>query len=172
MLYFLTIFSKKRKFWFVLILSAIGFISIALFVQYFFLLKPCVLCIYQRCAFIGILIAGIIGLIEPNRTILRFLSILIWMFSAFKGLCLAKKNVNIILHPSPFSTCDLFVTFPEWLPLHKWWPSIFDVNGGNCLDYTWYFLSFEISQWMVFIFTSYLTLALCTMIAQFIYTRK
>lgn len=171
MLYLLNIFSKSRKYWVILTLSALGLISIALFIQYIFLLKPCVLCVYQRCALFGIAISGVIALIAPN-TVLRFFSIFIWTYSAFKGFCLAKQNINIILHPSPFSTCEIFADFPNWLPLHKWWPSMFNADGGNCLDYRWYFLSFEISQWTFLIFTNYLILAVCTIIAQFIYLRQ
>lgn len=172
MLFFLNKFSKIRTYWILLILSVFFIIGVTLLIQNFFYLKPCVLCVYQRCALFGISTAGLITLIAPNITILRFLGIIIWIYSALKGLFLAQKNINIILHPDPFSTCDLFVNFPHWLPLHKWWPNMFNPNGGNCLDYTWYFLSFEISQWTFLIFTSYLILAFYTICAQFIYLKK
>lgn len=171
MFFFLNIFSKSRKLWIALILSAIGLLSITLLIQHFFLLKSCVLCVYQRCALFGIIISGLIAVINPN-TSLRFFSILIWMYSAFKGLNLAKKNISAMSSSSPFFTCDLTVTFPKWMPLNKWCPIIFNAEGGNCFDYKWYFLSLEMSQWMLLIFTSYLILAIFTMIAQFNYLQK
>lgn len=172
MLHILNTLSKSRKYWLTLTFSAILIISTTLCIQYFFLLKPCVLCIYQRCALCGIIIAGLIALITPKIIVLRFFSISIWIYSAYKGFCLAKKNIYMVLYPSPFFTCDLFVIFPNWLPLHRWWPYLFNANGNNCLDHRWYFLSFETSQWMFLIFTSYLILASYTMIAQFFNVKK
>lgn len=171
MFLFLNKTSKSRKYWIILILSATGLISITFFMQHFLIFKPCILCIYQRCVLFGIIIAGIIALISPN-TLLRYISIFIWIYSSFKGLFLAKKNINMVLHPSPFYMCDVYVTFPNWLPLHKWWPSMFDTDRSSCFDYKWYFLSFEMSQWMFLIFTIYSILAICTMIAQFTYLKK
>lgn len=172
MLCFLQIFSQSRKFWFILMLSALNFISASLFIQHFFSFKPCILCIYQRCALFGIVIASIIPLISPTNKKLKLISTLIWTYSAFKGLILSKTNIALTLHPSPFYTCDLFVSFPNWIPLNKWWPNIFDAKTGNCLDHQWYFLSLETSQWIFLIFINYLILALVTMVAQCIYFKR
>lgn len=171
MLCFLNTFSKTRKFWSLLVLSVIGLISINLYIQYHFFLRPCTLCIYQRCAFFGIIIAGLIVLINPN-TLLRFFGILIWIFSSFKGFCLSKQHIVTIFHSTPFFVCELSIEFPNWIPLHKLWPSMFNVDTGNCLNDTWYFLSLEISQWTLLIFSNHLILSIYTMIAQFIYSKN
>lgn len=168
-LYFFNIYSKYRKYWFILIISIFVLISIALFIQYFFLIKPCILCIYQRCALCGIAIAGIIALTAPNILFFRLMGSFIWLYSALQGLLLSKQHITIMFQPSPFVTCDLFIKFPNWLPLHKWCPTIFDAMDGSCTLYKWYFLSFELSQWMFFIFINYLILALLTTTSQFIH---
>ncbi|WP_331828698.1 disulfide bond formation protein DsbB [Candidatus Blochmannia sp. SNP] len=167
MLYFLNICSKSRKYWGFLVFTIINLELVALYLQHIVLIKPCVLCIYQRCSLCGIGIAGLIAITAPSFAPLRLFAISIWTYSACKGLLFAKKYIDIQLHPSPFFTCDLFVEFPNWLPINKWWPAIFDANG-NCAEYKWYFLSLEISQWMLIIFSSYLLIALLICISQII----
>lgn len=171
MLNFLYIYSQTRKYWVMLIFSTIILEIVFISIQYFFLLKPCILCIYQRCALFGITIASIFSIINPNL-FLRFLSLSIWIYSAFKGLIFSKKHIIMILHPSSFSTCDLFVQFPKWLPLHQWCPIIFNSTVRNCFSHKWYFLSLEISQWMLIIFLGYLIMAILTIISQFVYINK
>ncbi|ADV33828.1 Disulfide bond formation protein B [Candidatus Blochmanniella vafra str. BVAF] len=167
MLYNFYIYSKSRKCWITLIYSIIGLISVALFEQYFLMLKPCVLCIYQRCALIGIAISGIIALISPNRFLFRVIAIIIWTYSAYKGLYFSIKHITTILYSSPFFTCDLIVSFPEWLPLNKWLPIMFKANGEDCSIHTWNFFLLNIHHWMFLIFISYLFVVICIIIAHF-----
>lgn len=44
----------------------------------------------------------------------------IWLYSAFRGVQLTYEHTMLQLYPSPFATCDFMVRFPEWLPLDKW----------------------------------------------------
>lgn len=169
MLKFLNICSKSRKFWIILVFSIITIESITFILQYVLSLKPCILCIYQRCSLYGIAIAGLIAIINPPYIFLRLSAILIWIYSAWKGLLLAKEQINIQLYPSPFFKCDLFIKFPKCLPLNKWWPSMFEAYG-DCSSYTWNFLSLEISQWMFIIFINYLIIGLLICLSQFIAT--
>lgn len=171
MLNFLNICSKSRKYWILLVFSIIILECIALYLQHSLLLDPCILCIYQRCALYGIAIAGLIAIISPSYIFIRLFAILIWIYSAGKGLSLSKEQTDMQLHPSPFAKCDLFVKFPNWLPLNQWWPAMFDAYG-DCTAQTWYLLSLEISQWMWIIFINYLILALLTCFAQFINFKK
>ncbi|CAD83500.1 disulfide bond formation protein B [Candidatus Blochmanniella floridana] len=166
MLHIFYIYSKSRKFWAILICSSISLISIALLNQFFFLLKPCILCIYQRCSLFGITIAGLIALISPKTTLLRLFSIFIWLYSAIKGLYFSNIHMQTTLHPSSSLTCDLFVSFPNWLPLNKWYPIIFDSKISNCYSYPQYLLYLEISQWMLLFFLIYLIIAIFTIISQ------
>ena len=112
---------------------------VALWFQHVMLLQPCVMCIYERCALLGIMGAGIVGAIAP-KTPLRYVALVIWLYSALRGLQLAWEHTMIQLHPSPFQTCDFAARFPTWLPLDKWW--------------------------LVGIFAAYLIVALLVLIAQ------
>lgn len=164
MLQFFNRCSRGRGAWLLLALTAFALELVALYFQHVMLLKPCVLCIYQRCAVFGILGAGLIGAIAP-ATPLRFGAIIIWLYSAWQGLMLAMKHTDIQLHPSPFVTCEFFVSFPSWLPLDKWLPSVFSATG-DCAVRQWHFMSLEMPQWMVVIFGLYLIVGLIVLIAQ------
>ncbi|CUX95940.1 Disulfide bond formation protein B [Candidatus Gullanella endobia] len=163
-------YSKHRLAWLLLAFTASSLELVVLYFQHILLIKPCVLCIYQRCALYGIISAGLIGALFP-KTLLRFVSLIIWLYSAWKGLYLAIKHTNIYLNPSPFVTCEFFVNFPSWLPLDKYLPSIFSING-DCTVRQGYFLSLQIPQWMVIIFSAYLAVAVIVFFVQFFPPRK
>ncbi|WJV64471.1 disulfide bond formation protein DsbB [Pectobacteriaceae bacterium C52] len=164
MLRFLNRCSRKRGTWLLMALTAFVLELVALYFQHVMLLKPCVLCIYQRSALFGIMGAGLVGAIAPS-TLLRYPAIALWIYSAAEGLGLAIKHTDVQLHPSPFNTCDFFVSFPSWLPLDKWLPAIFSATG-DCTERQWHFMNLEMPQWMIVIFGAYLLVAVLVLVAQ------
>ena len=66
-------------------LTAFALEMVALWFQHVMGLKPCVLCIYERCALFGVMGAGLLGAIAP-KTPLRYVAIAVWLYSAGKGL--------------------------------------------------------------------------------------
>lgn len=142
----------------------------ALYFQHVMLLQPCVICIYERCALFGILGATLVGTLAPKSP-LRHVAILLWIYSALQGVQLAWRHTMIQLHPSPFSTCDLFVTFPSWLPLDKWIPALFHASG-DCAAHQWSFLTLTMPQWLVGIFAFYLVVAVMMLMVQCVSTRR
>lgn len=147
-----------------MVLTAVSLEVTALWFQHGMLLAPCVLCIYERCALFGIIGAGLIALLAPKSP-LRYLALIIWLYSAFRGLQLAWEHTMMQLHPSPFLTCDFAARFPTWLPLDKWLPQVF-VATGDCSTRQWQFLSLEMPQWLVGIFAAYFIVGLLVLIAQ------
>lgn len=145
-------------------LTAFSLEMVALYFQHVMLLKPCVMCIYERCALFGIMGAGLVGAIAP-KTPLRWVAILIWLYSAYEGLRLSWEHTMIQLHPNPFTTCDFAVSFPNWLPLDKWLPSVF-VASGDCAVRQWSLFSLEMPQWLLIIFGVFMLIGLLVMIAQ------
>jgi hypothetical protein len=99
------------------------------------------------------------------KTPLRYVAIIIWLYSALRGLQLAWEHTMIQLHPSPFQTCDFAARFPTWLPLDKWLPQVF-VATGDCSVRQWEFLTLEMPQWLVGIFAAYLVVGVLVLIAQ------
>ncbi|MBI6550680.1 disulfide bond formation protein DsbB, partial [Xenorhabdus lircayensis] len=128
MFQFLKQSSQGRGAWLLMALTALILEATALYFQHVMKLQPCVMCIYERVALFGILGAALLGAIAP-KTPLRWLAILLWIYSAWQGLQLAWDHTMMQLYPSPFNTCDFFVSFPSWLPLSNWLPSVFEAYG-------------------------------------------
>ena len=170
MLRYLNRCSYGRSAWLLMACTACGLELVALYFQHVMLLKPCVMCIYERCALFGIMGAGIVGAIAP-KTPLRWVAILLWLYSAWEGLRLAWEHTMLQLHPSPFVTCDFAARFPTWLPLDKWLPAIF-VATGDCAERTWVWLNLSMPQWLLGIFAAYLLVAVLVLIAQMFKSKK
>ena len=169
----LSSFSQKRISWLLLLIFIVLFLSTALFFQHILMLPPCVMCIYERVAMVGIALAAGIGLIKPQNSLLRWSGLILWGASATKGLLLALDHVYLQFTTSAFAYCDIFVSFPEWLPLHKWFPFLFEPNNmASCSKITWQFLSLSIPQWLVVIFATNLVTAFFIVIAQFTPKRR
>ncbi|OCG06491.1 disulfide bond formation protein B [Gilliamella sp. wkB178] len=171
MLSLLNQYSQGRIAWFLLFLSVTIFEITALYFQHGLGLAPCTLCIYQRCALLGILFASVIGLITPHNAIFRVIAILIWLFSAFKGFNLATFQAQLQFAPNLGDTCSVNVQFPSWLSLNEWFPSIFNAYG-SCAEKLWSFLTIEMSQWMIIIFACYLIVGLIVLISQLFSSNK
>ncbi|GAA0472341.1 MULTISPECIES: disulfide bond formation protein DsbB [Tatumella] len=156
--------SKGRSAWALLALTALALELTALWFQHVMGLKPCVMCIYERCALLGVLLAGIVGAIAP-ATPLRFVGIIGWLIAAGEGLRLSWEHTMLQLHPPLFATCDFMARFPSWLRLDKWVPGMF-VASGDCLDRSWTLFSLSMPQWLVVVFAVYLLIGVLVFIAQ------
>ena len=162
MITFIRTISRQRPAWALLAGSTFAFEMCGLFFQHVMGLHPCVMCIYERVAFLGIFAGALLGLLAPQIKAVRWVAMLIWLYSAFRGLQLSLKHTDIQLHPSPFNTCSFFAEFPSWLPLDKWIPWMFNPTG-DCSERQWAFLGWEMPQWLILIFGCYLAVALITM---------
>lgn len=148
-------FSLSKVSWMLLSGACIILLLCALSFQHIFGLEPCIKCIYQRMAVIGILIASILPLLY-NHISIRCVSYCLWGFSAFKGLQVAREHLALINSTNPFmAICDIVPNFPSFAPLHEWFPAVF-AAPGDCLDDTWQFLGLGMINWMVVIFTMFL----------------
>ncbi|WP_036829109.1 disulfide bond formation protein DsbB [Photobacterium sanctipauli] len=170
-MHFLYTFSKSRLSWFLLFAFVIFFEAAALFFQHVMKLDPCVMCIYERVAMMGIGFAALLGMIAPQNAIIRWSGLAAWGYTAYSGLALAQEHVGYQFNPSPFATCDLFVTFPDWAPLNKWVPWMFEANG-DCAKVVWQFLGQSMPQWLVIIFAANLAALAIIVVAQFLGTKE
>ena len=147
-------FAQSRLAWLTLTLSAVLLLIIALFFQYGMSLNPCVMCIYQRLAVIGLILAGIVGCLGYRSRFFRLIAVLLWGISSIWGLKFAIDLVDLQMNPSPFATCAFLPEFPSWMPLHEWLPSVF-MPSGMCTDAPWIFGGLSMGQWMIGIFSVY-----------------
>lgn len=166
MLQYLNHFFARRLAWLLMALMAVILELAALYFQHVMLINPCVMCIYERCALFGIMGAGIVGAVAPYSK-LRHIGILIWLYSAWRGIQLSWQHTMLQLHPSPFRTCDFAARFPSWLPFDKWLPSVFAATG-DCAEKPWKFLTLAMPQWLLLIFSLFMLMGGLVLFAQFV----
>ena len=135
--------------------SALGLELTALWFQYGMGLDPCVKCVYQRLAVMGLILAGVIGAVYPRAVFMRLAGYLVWGLSAGWGLQQAMQHVGIQSDDGSAFSCNFFAEFPAWAKLDEWWPALFQPTG-YCDDVQWEFLSLTMAQWMVVVFAVYL----------------
>ncbi|CAM4032539.1 disulfide bond formation protein DsbB [Vibrio neonatus] len=164
-------FSRSRTSWLLLIVAMVAFELCALYFQHVMLLSPCVMCIYERVAMLGIAVSGMVGLCQPKNSVLRGLGLVGWIAASAKGLSLALEHVSYQFDPSPFNTCDIFVNFPSWAPLDQWVPWMF-LPTGTCSKIVWTFLDLSMPQWLVIIFGASLVVAILFTLLQVVGLKK
>ena len=151
----LTTLPTSRNAWGMLAITALFLEVTALFFQYSMGLEPCIMCIYQRTAVLGILIAGFMGLFAKNNRLLRLVAFITWGVSSIWGYLLAKEHLNMQTTTDPFAfTCDIVPNFPSFMPLHEWIPLFFAATG-DCGSIDWQFAGFSMPGWMEIIFALY-----------------
>ena len=146
-------FSHTRFAWCLLFIIVILFQAMGLYFQHQLDLPPCVMCIYQRVALVGIGLAALLGMLAPQKPIIFWPAMCVWGYSGVKGLLLTLEHIDYQFNPSPFATCDLFVTFPDWAPLNLWAPWLFEAYG-DCSQVIWQFLTLSMPEWLAIIFTA------------------
>ena len=163
---FLKQVSQKRFAWMLLALSALLLELTALYFQYGKMeLQPCVLCIYERTAVMGILLAGLIGAIAPQLFMFRWAGFLLWGSSAVWGVMLALEHSGIQQN-SMTASCDFIAKFPAWAKLDEWFPLLFNPTGF-CDEIQWQFLGYTMPQTMIGISGLYLLVLLVVVASQF-----
>ncbi|WP_394212694.1 disulfide bond formation protein DsbB [Enterovibrio calviensis] len=174
MLSFFNEISRGRGAWLLLMLSALAFEACALYFQHIMNLAPCVMCIYERVAMMGIVGAGLIGIVAPQNGLFRWLAITAWGVSAGWGLKLSIEHVGYQF-PDPNdlfgATCDIFVSFPSWAPLNQWVPWMFEASG-DCSKIVWEFMTLTMPQWLVIIFAAILVVFVVVILSQFFGKRR
>jgi disulfide bond formation protein DsbB len=148
---FLYRLSQRPLAWGVLSFTAFSLEACALFFQHVLGLSPCVMCVYERLAVLGVLMAGLSGMAMAYVAWGRWISVGLWLYGAISGLLLSFEHVGYQMNPSPFNQCSPFPNFPTWLPLDRWLPWMFHPDG-DCSLLDWHFLSLSMPQWLVIIF--------------------
>ena len=147
--------ANKRTPWVLLALTALAFEITALFFQYNMGLEPCIMCIYQRTAMLGLLAAGIIGAINPHAVTYQLIAFATWGVSAIWGYFIAKEHIAMQNNTDPFAfSCAFEPNFPSFMPLHEWIPHFFAATG-DCGNIDWQFASMSMPAWMEVIFAAY-----------------
>jgi disulfide bond formation protein DsbB len=156
----------KRWPWVLLALSSFALIGAAMYFQYAMDLKPCVRCIYQRTAVLAIGLVALIPLINPHIKPLKWLGLLGWLGIAVWGYVIAADHVALQQSANSwFAVCDINPRFPEFMPLHEWFPGFFGAPG-TCGDIDWQLVGLSMPQWLQLIFAGYAVTAGAVIAAQ------
>ena len=87
--------STHKSSWALLSFSAFGLLITALVMQHVYDLQPCVLCIYQRTAVLGIGIAALLPVFY-NHGMVRLIGYIGWIVEPFGDLCWRKNMWKLL----------------------------------------------------------------------------
>jgi protein dithiol:quinone oxidoreductase len=121
----------RRFFWVSLAAVAVAMEAFALISQHAFGLQPCNECIYIRAGVLGLGIAGVLGAISPQTLLLRWTACVLVLVSLSGSLWRAWTLVDIEKQVSEGAAlgCKRFKGFPDWLPLERLVPEMFEPRG-------------------------------------------
>ncbi|WP_432452818.1 disulfide bond formation protein DsbB [Agarivorans sp. QJM3NY_29] len=162
---FLNQMPYQRGPWLLLFVGGLSLEFCALYFQHVMKLDPCVMCVYERVAMLGLTLAGLFTCIAPNYLLFRLTGFALWIASAAWGLQLALTHTDYQMNPSPFATCDFFANFPDWFKLDQWFPWMFNPTG-YCDEIAWMFLGWSMPQWLIAIFAGFLALGIVFFVLQ------
>lgn len=116
-------------------------------------LWPCVQCIYQRTAMVGVALFCWLGFFTaPLHAVPRWIALVGWFGASLAGAYSAYYHSWIQAAINPlFAPCQPHPNFPSWAPLHQWLPQIFDA-GGLCGEIDWHWAGLSMPQWLLVIF--------------------
>jgi len=118
----LTRWSHGRGWWLLLLLLGLGLEATALYYQYGLDEPPCVLCIHVRIGVLLMMLAALIGLLGAGRQAhLLNLPVQAWLIERSWQLLAIERGWS-------FGECDMLLGTPDWLPLDRWFPLIFEVK--------------------------------------------
>ena len=159
--------SLKRSAWFFLALVALGLEATGLYFQHGLGLQPCVMCVYERLAISGLIVAACIALLSPRVFLFRWLAIILWGFSAIKGLLISIRHTDYQLNPSPWNQCEFKPDFPQTMPFDQWFPSIFAPGPVNCSESQWQMLGWGMPQLLILAFSVFTVFFALVLLSQF-----
>lgn len=134
-------------------LACAGLMGFGLYLQYFQVLEPCVLCMVQRLFFILLGFTALVAFLHnPAQIGTRVYAVLTALFSVF-GAGIAGRQIWLQhLPPDKVPECgpDLFFML-ETYPLTE--ALMTALKGtGDCAKVAWTFLGFSIPEWAIVIF--------------------
>ena len=111
----------SAPYWAAFVLLALAMEGIALFYQYRLEYWPCVLCIHVRVWLLGLVVAGLLGLmVRHQRWLLALAQLLVVMLERSLKLLGTERGTLE-------GSCAMESGLPAWFALDKWFPSVFQV---------------------------------------------
>jgi disulfide bond formation protein DsbB len=141
--------STQRRSWLLLAALALALDGIALFLQHVMHVEPCNECIYIRAGVLCIAVAGVLGALAPKYWPMRLIALVVWIGALGWSLSRVVLLLDLerIVRAGGDATCKRFKGFPDWLPLERWLPNVFEPRA-TCGTVSWTFLGGSVTFWI------------------------
>lgn len=159
---------RKRLVW--LAIAAVALIAELLAVYLFqevLGIMPCEKCISIRLSMWVIVLAGLIGFLNPQVLLLRLLGYLLMIWAIYQGIVWSYELVTLFASAGEvISSCSMRpISFPFNLPLDVWFPDHFMVMS-LCGDDTWSLLGINMAHMSLLLYLAYVVLLLVMFCAE------
>ncbi len=156
----------SRLIFLAIFLACLGLLGFGLYLEHGQGLEPCPLCVFQRIAFISIMLIALVAAIHaPKRTGHRLYSGLIAV-AALTGGAIAGRQVWLQhLPPEKVPACGPGLDYMlESFPLGQALKMILS-GSGECAEVDWTFLSFSIAEWSLLWFVLFIVAGIISILA-------
>ena len=143
-----------RIFYLLLFLGSSSLLSFGYYLQFYKGIEPCPLCMFQRFAYLAVILFSLAGLIHGPKTVgMRIYSSLI-LIAALIGGSIAAYQVRLIyMPPDQVPDCG-----PGWNYMVEVFPLADIIKmaftaSGECAEVTWTFLGLSIPEWSLICFS-------------------
>lgn len=138
---------SNRLFYLVVFLISASLLGYGYYLQFVEGLNPCPLCIFQRVAFIAIIIISLVGTLHGPQQIGRTIYSSLILISAIIGATIAGRQVWLQHLPADqVPECGPGLDFMmEAFPLGETLKMVF-TGSGECAKVDWTFLGFSIAE--------------------------
>lgn len=149
-----------------ILLSCIGLLGYAQYLQHVENLLPCPLCVAQRVAYWLLGLIALLAFLHNPKVIGRRLYGFLMSAFALTGAIIAARHSWLIRYPESLE-CGISPeeAFLNSLPIAEWWPGMFEANG-DCTDVDWKFLSLTIPDWSLIAFVTLGIIAIYILVAK------
>jgi len=149
-----------------ILLSCIGLLGYAQYLQHVENLLPCPLCVAQRVAYWLLGLIALLAFLHNPKVIGRRLYGFLMSAFALTGAVIAARHSWLIRYPESLE-CGISPeeAFLNSLPIAEWWPGMFEANG-DCTDIDWKFLSLTIPDWSLIAFVTLGIIAIYILVAK------
>ena len=145
---------SSRFFYLLLFLGTTSILGFGYYLQFYQGIEPCPLCIFQRIAYIGVILFSLVGLIHgPKNIFLRIYSGLV-LVAALVGGGIAAYQVRLIyMPPEQVPDCGPGLDYMlDVFPLMDVIKMAFTASG-ECAEVTWTMLGLSIPEWSLICFS-------------------
>ena len=123
-------FQQRRGFWGLVFGYCVFLEAGALFYQLVLGYPPCELCIHVRLWLGGLALATLCGIFVSRYRLARMALSLVSLALVAGLASVTWELLGIEYRFGPPGSCAFVIYYPEWLPLDRWWPAMFEVQGS------------------------------------------